>query len=72
MWIYGLLLLVAVGVAGMFLSGRFRGVIHEIWNVEITGLLRLGWPYVLIFAAYGVLTNGSLATAIKACFSPTP
>jgi hypothetical protein len=71
MWIYLLLFLAAVVVL-MVLSGTFRGRIHEIWNIEVVSLLKLAWPYVLILAAYDVLTNGSIATAIKAFLNPTP
>ena len=72
MWFYWFLILLAAVVVGMIFSGRARNTVHEIWNVEVVSLLKLGWPYVLILAAYDVLTNGSIATAIKAFFNLTP
>jgi hypothetical protein len=52
--------------AAMVASPYFRGVSNEIWGHYLLSLLHRGWPFFLIAAVYGVITDGSLAALFRA------
>lgn len=56
-------------VIAVYVSDRIRGVTHEIWDRYFLSILRLGWPYALIFAVYDIISTGSLARTIHAIIS---
>jgi hypothetical protein len=63
---------VTLGIAFLFAmlaSDRFRSVANELWGHYVVNLLKYGWPYVLIFALYDLISNGLLANSIKTILS---
>ena len=56
-------------VLAMMASERFRSVSNELWGHYVVNLLRVGWPYALIFAVYDVISNGSLGNTLKIMLS---
>ncbi len=47
-------------------NDKFRGVSNEVWGVYWLNILKYAWPYVLIYAVYKIIQDGSLATVLRA------
>ena len=62
---FALWALLAVGLFAIYASDRIRGITHEIWDRYVLNILKLGWPYALIFAVYDTVSNGSLGRTIR-------
>ena len=61
---------IAIGaIFAIYGSDRIRGITHEIWDRYFLNILRLGWPYALIFATYDVIANGSLGKTVRVILS---
>jgi hypothetical protein len=56
---------IAIILIVMMTSGRLRDVANEIWGHFVVNTMRLAWPYVLIVAAYAVLSDGSAAAFVR-------
>jgi hypothetical protein len=69
MMTYGLWLIVAAGIFAIYTSDRIRGITHEIWEKYFLNILRLGWPYALIFAVYDTISSGSLGKTVRIILS---
>jgi hypothetical protein len=64
LWAIGIAAVVAV-----YSSDRIRTVTHEIWDKYFLNVLRLGWPYALIFAIYDTISSGSLGKTVRIIMS---
>ncbi len=58
----------------MVASAHIRAVLNEVWSHYfmnlLVNLLRFSWPYFLIWAAWDVISNGTLAQIFRS--APTP
>jgi hypothetical protein len=66
---YVLWAIVIAGVVAVYCSDRVRGITHEIWDKYFLNILRLGWPYALIFAIYDTISSGSLGKTVRIIMS---
>lgn len=66
-------LLVAFLLA-MIASTHVRAVLNEIWSHYVinllVNLLRFSWPYFLIWVAWDVISNGTLAQLFRSTAAP--
>jgi hypothetical protein len=65
------IILIILGVlyfSAILFSTHFRNVANVAWDLYFLHVLKLAWPYVLIFAVYEGITNGSLANFIRTAF----